>query len=334
MLPGRELGAPLASSLSLEHAVEEVDPLLVAAEDPRLHRKRLSPRHLAEVPDMGLDGVEAPPRRHVRVVRPDEAQQRVRRVPEHLEIAALGHVVVVVDPVGCDAVRVEREGAREIMGLGARGAMGAGVELRLVGAKDGPCPVVVGAEPLHDGHQAVVPKPGELANGAPRSLRVGLLGDAVRERCGQLRPFDARPGKRNGRPELLQEVAHPRLAARETAEQEGAHDAPAKAGAEGDRLVDLRGGGDPVVHEMERLAPHRFEETVGDEGVDLRVEGERMHPDRPVEGGGPFLRFPGRGLPAHHLDEGQQVDGDERVAHHDPLRPGASPPRARARSPE
>ena len=158
----------------------------------------------------------------------------------------------------------------------------------------------------------------------PAACASGLGGDAVGKLVGQLRPLDARPGEGEGRAELLQEVAHPRSPAREAVEEEGAHDAPAKPGAVGDRFVDLRGGGDPVVDEVEGLAPHRFEEAVGDERVDLRVEDERMHPDRPVEGGGPLLRLPGRGLPTHHLDEGQQVDGDEGMAHHDPLRPGAA----------
>ena len=113
------------------------------------------------------------------------------------------------------------------------------------------------------------------------------------------------------------------LSTGQPAEQERAHDAPAKSGAECDRLVDLLRGRHPVVDEVQRLAPDRFEETIGNEGVDLRVEHQGVHADRPVRGGGPLLRLHGGGLAADHLDEGQQVDGDEGVAHHDAFRPRA-----------
>ena len=115
-------------------------------------------------------------------------------------------------------------------------------------------------------------------------------------------------------------MLHPRLAAREAVEEEGAHDAPAKAGAVGDRLVDLPGGGNPVVDEVQGLPPYRFEEAVRDERVDLGVEHEGVHADRSVEAGGPSLRLFGGGFAPDHLDEGQQVDGDEGVADEHSLR--------------
>ena len=179
--------------------------------------------------------------------------------------------------------------------------------------------MIVGAEPLHYRDQAVVAKLDEFADAAPCGLCVGLGSDPGRERLCKRRPFDARPGKAEGRPELLEKMLHPRFPAREAVEEEGAHDAPAKTGAVGDRLIDLPGGGDPVVDEVEGLAPDRFEEAVRDECVDLRVEHEGMHADRSVEVGGVFLRFRGRGVSADYLDEGQQVDGDEGVADEDSL---------------
>ena len=76
---------------------------------------------------------------------------------------------------------------------------------------------------------------------------------------------------------------------------------------------------------MEGLAPHRLEEAVGDEGVDFRVEHEGVHADRPVKGGGPVLRFGGRRFAPDHLDEGEQIDGNEGVADEDPLGRRAAP---------
>ena len=47
---------------------------------------------------------------------------------------------------------------------------------------------------------------------------------------------------------------------------------PAKAGAKPHRVVDLAGGGDVVVHQPQRLAPHRLHQPIGDEPVDLGAQ--------------------------------------------------------------
>src|SRR3546814_15822978 len=50
-----------------------------------------------------------------------------------------------------------------------------------------------------------------------------------------------------------------------------------------DRVVDLLGGGDAVADQPERLAPHRLQQAVGDEGFDLLADVQRVHAERLVE---------------------------------------------------
>ena len=98
----------------------------------------------------------------------------------------------------------------------------------------------------------VVADPLELAGKAAR-LVIRLCGELrdqlVRElrHIGELRP---RPLER--RSELLQEVTHSFLAARDAVRHEGAHLRPAQARGVPDRVVDLLDGRDVVVHEPQR----------------------------------------------------------------------------------
>ena len=130
VLGGCELSSGPATARAppfpVEHVVEEVPALLVAAEGPGLHGNRLPACHLGEMPDMGLHGVEVSPERHVLAVRSREAEEGVGRVPGHLEAAALGHVAVEAHPVGGHAGRVQLERPGEVVRLGPRGAVGAG----------------------------------------------------------------------------------------------------------------------------------------------------------------------------------------------------------------
>ena len=56
-----------------------------------------------------------------------------------------------------------------------------------------------------------------------------------------------------------------------------------KPGAEADRIVDLLGRRDAVLDQPERFAPKRFEQSVGDEAVDLFSDMQRPHADRAIE---------------------------------------------------
>ena len=68
-----------------------------------------------EMADVALDRVGAVAALEVRGVDADVAEERVRRVAEHLEVAALGHVAVVVDPRGVDRRLVQAQRSRRIV---------------------------------------------------------------------------------------------------------------------------------------------------------------------------------------------------------------------------
>ena len=65
---------------------------------------------LEQVGDVCLDGVEAVPGGTVGLVVSDVAEQRIAGPPCGRQVGGLGHVAVVVDPVGLDpgVVQVER----------------------------------------------------------------------------------------------------------------------------------------------------------------------------------------------------------------------------------
>ena len=309
--------------LAVVHGVEQVQALAVAAEDAGGHGEGRPAGHFAEMPEMRLHRVETVPRRHVVVVRSCEAQQGVGRVPEHLQVAALGHVAVEVEPVGRDPRGVQDERAGEVVRGGPRGAVGAGEERRLVAAQHGARPVAVEAQALHHRNQAVVAQPRQVPDGPAGRLGVGLGDDPGDQIVGELRPLEMGPRELEGRSELLQEVAHSCLTPGQPVGEKGSHDAPAKAGTVDDGLIDLVCSGGPVVDEVQGLPPHRLQEPVRDEGVDLGIQHERVHSDRTVDGRGPRLGLGGGLAPAHHLDQRHQVDGVEGMA-------DAHPPRRRA----
>ena len=71
------------------------------------------------------------------------------------------------------------------------------------------------------------------------------------------------------RSELREEMPHSGFAAGHSVDEKRAHERPAQPGAEPDRVVDLLRRRDAVVDQPQRLAPKRFEQSVGDEAVDL-----------------------------------------------------------------
>ncbi len=170
--------------------------------------------------------------------------------------------------------------------------------------------------------ERVVALPLERGGAAAAGLLVGLRRHPVEQLVRQLRDVhELRPRPLQRRPELREEVPHPRLAARDPVREERAHEGPAEPRPVADRVVDLGDGRDLVVHEPERLAPERLEQPVGDEAVDLVPHDERMHPDRAVRLGRTGDGLRARQLAAAELDERQQVDGVERMADDEALGP-------------
>ena len=112
------------------------------------------------------------------------------------------------------------------------------------------------------------------------------------------------------------------LAACDAVRLEKAHLRPPKTEAVPHDIVDLLGGGDTVVHEPERLAPHRLEKTIADEGVDLDSNMDRLH-RHPVVGRHRCVDRVLRGeVATDDLDDRHEVHRVVRMADNQPLRVG------------
>ena len=72
---------------------------------------RIARVRLVLVHDVGLDREPAEAPGEIGLVEADQAQQRVAGVAEQLQVAALVHVAVIVDPVGRDPGAVELRAA-------------------------------------------------------------------------------------------------------------------------------------------------------------------------------------------------------------------------------
>ncbi|ABA52551.1 hypothetical protein BURPS1710b_A2129 [Burkholderia pseudomallei 1710b] len=108
-------------------------------------------------------------------------------------------------------------------------------------------------------------------------------------------------------------MTHAGLAARQCIREERAHERPADARAETDRIVDLARRRDAFVDEMQRLAPQRFEQAIGDEARHFLAHAQRPHAERAIDA---ERRVDGVGrgaLAAQHFDERQQIDRIERM---------------------
>ena len=151
-------------------------------------------------------------------------------------------------------------------------------------------------------------------------LGIRLVGDGVDQLVGELGDVhQLRPRPRERLTELGDEVAHAGLAAGDPVGLEQAHLRPAQTEAVADRVVDLFGGGDAVVDHPERFTPDRFEEAIGDEGVDLHTDVQRLHARGRVDRHRPVDRSERRAFATHHLDQRQQVHGVERVPDDEPF---------------
>ena len=98
------------------------------------------------------------------------------------------------------------------------------------------------------------------------------------------------------------------------------HDGEAESGAVHERGVDVLGGGDAVVDEVQRLAPQGLLESVADIARHLLAHPDHVHADALVEGVGAVLGLRRGLVTAQHLDQGQDIDRVERMADADAFR--------------
>ena len=248
---------------------------------------------LGDEVEVALDGVVRPARLQIRLIDADQTHEPIAGLAGDLHVPTVVGVAVVVDPLVRNHPLVHLDRLRQIDVLGDSIAA---IEESLL--EVGQC--LAGSEPpvaqaMHDLDEAVVAQGLELADRHPRSLqlhlRVALLADRVEQLVGQLgdvHQLGPRPLQR--RPELGHEVAHARLPTGDPVDQERAHEAPAQAGAETHRIVDLGCCGDSVVDEPQGLPPQGLHQPVGDEPVDLFREDQRLHADAAIDLGRTLLR--------------------------------------------
>jgi hypothetical protein len=300
--------------------VEDVQALVVEAEYLGRHLEVIAGERLGEVRQLGLHGVVAAARGHVGGVDSDVAKQRVRGFAEHLEVAALGGVAVVIDPLGKHSCPVEAQRCVEVVAVRRRRGVEGVEERALVIVEHSARPDAVRAQRLHHRDEAVVAHLLQLTDRAVARLRVRLSHELVDQSIRQIRHVgQLRPRQAQRRPELRHEVAHAVLAAGDPVRQERAEERPAQAGAVADRVIYLLDGRDVVVDEPERFAPQRLEQAVSHEALDLGAQRERPHAHRAVDRRGALHRGPGRAVASAHLDERQEVDGIERVTDREAL---------------
>jgi len=96
----------------------------------------------------------------------------------------------------------------------------------------------------------------------PARLLVALARDRLDQLVGQLGADELGPRPFHRGAELVEEMPHPLLAARQAVNEERAHERPAHPCAKADRVVDFRSRRDAVVDQPQRLAPHRFHQAV------------------------------------------------------------------------
>ena len=101
---------------------------------------------------------------------------------------------------------------------------------------------------------------------------------------------------------------------------EHAHLRPAQAEGITDGVVDFPDRRNAVMDQPEGLAPKRFLQPVGDEGVDLLAHHQRLHAKTRIDRTGAFDRFRRRPAPGGDLHQRQQINGVERMPDQHPFR--------------
>ena len=269
---------------------------------------------------MCFDGVHRPSGSAVPVIDARVPEERVGGIAEHLQVARIGHVTVVVDPLG---PHVGLQQSQRLLGGGDTRA-GAGsrgfVQTFLERPQGGAGADVVGLQHLLDRDQVVVPQSLQLADRASGGLRLRARDHLVDQRLGQLRGLESGPRPFQARSELPEHVTHAALTAGQVIDQAGAHGRPAQARAVHDRVVELAGGGHALIHHVQELAPQRFLQPVGEMARHLAAHPQGMHADVGEENAG-GVQGRGRGLSAaDQLHQRQQVHGVERMRDQEALR--------------
>ena len=78
----------------------DADAFFIMAEKLRFHHERPSLADLRNMTQMRFHRVDRASLRHVIGIHANERQERIRRVPEDVQIPELRHVAVVIHPVG------------------------------------------------------------------------------------------------------------------------------------------------------------------------------------------------------------------------------------------
>ncbi len=147
-------------------------------------------------------------------------------------------------------------------------------------------------------------------------LIAGAVHHIVDQFVGQFRRRQVGPRQLQGRAELCHEVTHAGVATGQGVGQERAHERPAQTGAKTDGVVDFTGGRHTVVDQVQRLAPQRFEQTVGDESRHFLAYMQRAHAEGFVDVHRRLHGFRGGVLAADHFHQRQQINRVERVPDH------------------
>ena len=138
------------------HLVEEAQTLVIGAQHLGLDRNGNTGLDLAQVPDVDFHRVVAAASLVVLGRAADEAQHGIGRISEDLEIAAFGHVAVVVHPLRIDRGGVQLQGLGEINRLVLASVVGQLEELGVIGLQHLAGAPPLGLQRLHDRHEVVV----------------------------------------------------------------------------------------------------------------------------------------------------------------------------------
>ncbi len=246
-------------------SMKQVDPLGVDTKYPCQDVDRLERLRFRCVSDMRLDRVHGATRAPIGIIHTDRAPQHIGRIAKHLHVARIGHVAVVINPLRPDLGFHQPQSGGSIIGGNPRPRSGRMLLIQALFERpqSSASADVVLPQDLLDGHEIVIPKPLQLADGASRGLLLCALDHPIDEPLGQLGRLQFRPGPFQTRPELAQHVPHTGLAAGEMVDEVGAHRGPAQAGAINNGLIELTGCGHTVVHQVQDLAPQRLLQAVG-----------------------------------------------------------------------
>ena len=143
---------------------------------------------------------------------------------------------VVIDPFG-----LNRGGNRQQPPVGQRGTVGRALAAQPLAMRPCHCArgEIVALQGVSQVNKAVIAQPFIRAQVRITRLLVGLAGNRLDQFVGQLGADQLGPGPFHRRAELVQEMPHPVLAARQPVDQKRPHERPAHPCAKADRIVDF-----------------------------------------------------------------------------------------------